>query len=200
MIKVICMVVSALAVTVLSFPASACDSPKDIPSPRIEELMEVMKDSGSTELKQLLALEELSCSNLPALRKFAVDFGMASKSKTLRAQAFAILMLARDQIRVDILEEIKGDQTLENFFRSFGHSVAYPLYERDAEKNCISIWRGMKCPSDLMIAIDGLNVRLTDSNKRLTGTFVLQPDGSLRGTVLVAGQSRPVAAKIELEK
>ena len=50
------------------------------------------------------------------------------------------------------------------------------------------------------IQIDGLNIRIIDPQRHLTGTFALQPDNSLRGTILVKRAGRPVAAKIELEK
>lgn len=180
--------------------ALACEKLVDIPAPRIEELMDVMKDAKSSELKQLLAFEELACSNRPAVRKFAVDAGLASKSKSLRSQSLAARLMQRDQIRLDLLEEVKGDTTMENWVRSNGRSLAYKLYAKDAAQNCISISASYKCPGTDMIVIDGLNVRIIDPRHYLTGTFALQPDNSLRGTILITRASRPVAAKIELEK
>lgn len=183
-----------------SSTAFACDKLVEIPPPRIEELMQVMKEGAASELKQLLAFEELSCSDRPAVRKFAVDTGLASKSKTLRAQSLAALLMQRDQIRVELLEELKGNQVMENWIRQNGRDVAYKFHARDPAKNCIALEASYKCPGPYMVAIDGLNARLVDSYKRLTGTFTLQPDNSLRGTVLVDGAAKAVAAKIELDK
>lgn len=190
----------AVATVAASTAALACEKLVDMPTPRIEEMMEVMNDGGSSELKQLLAFEELACSNRPAVRKFAVDTGLASKSKSLRSQSLAILLMQRDQVRLDLLEELKGDRTMEQWIRSNGRSVAYKFHEREATQNCISLAAGHKCPGPYMIAIDGLNIRIIDPAHHLTGTFALQPDNSLRGTILVKRAARPVAAKIELEK
>ena len=194
----------ALAVAALAVPAGAalaCEKLVDMPTPRIEEMMEVLKDnSGGSELKQLLAFEELACSSRPAVRKFALDTGLASKSKPLRSQSFAALLMQRDQIRMDLLEELKGDRTMEMWIRNNGRSLAYKFHNKDAAQNCISLSPSYKCPGTQMIAIDGLNIRIIDPQRHLTGTFALQPDNSLRGTILVKRASRPVAAKIELEK
>lgn len=194
------MVMLVGLVAAAAHTALACDKLVDIPAPRIEELMDVMKDAKSSELKQLLAFEELACSNRPAVRKFAVDTGLASKNKSLRSQSLAARLMQRDQIRLDVLEELKGDRTMEQWFRSNGQSLAYKLYAKEAAHNCISITAGYKCPGPDMIVIDGLNVRIIDPHHYLTGTFALQPDNSLRGTILITRASRPVAAKIELEK
>ncbi|WP_020696512.1 hypothetical protein [Reyranella massiliensis] len=200
-LRIFSSVLAGLAVAVAASGAAlACEKLIDMPTPRIEEMMEVMKDSGSSELKQLLAFEELACSNRPAVRKFAVDTGLASKSKSLRSQSLAILLMQRDQVRLDLLEELKGDRTMEQWIRSNGRSVAYKFHEREATQNCISLAAGHKCPGPYMIAIDGLNIRIIDPAHHLTGTFALQPDNSLRGTILVKRAARPVAAKIELEK
>lgn len=193
-------VATTVAVFVASNAAHACEKLVDMPAPRIEEMMEVMKDGGSSELKQLLAFEELACSNRPAVRKFAVDTGLASKNKSLRSQSLAILLMQRDQVRLDLLEELKGDRTMEQWIRSNGHSVAYQLHNKDVAQNCISLSPSYRCPGPNMIAIDGLNIRIIDPAHHLTGTFALQPDNSLRGTVLIKRAARPVAAKIELEK
>lgn len=130
----------------------------------------------------------------------AVDTRLASKSKSLRSQSLAILLMQRDQVRLDLLEELKGDRTMEQWIRSNGRSVAYKFHEREATQNCISLAAGHKCPGPYMIAIDGLNIRIIDPAHHLTGTFALQPDNSLCGTILVKRAARPVAAKIELEK
>lgn len=108
--------------------------------------------------------------------------------------------MQRDRIWLDALEDIKGDTTMENWIRSNGRSLAYKFYAKDAAQNCISILASYKCPGSHMIVIDGLNIRITDPPHYLMGTFTLQPDNPLRGTILITRAGRPVVAKIELEK
>lgn len=197
-ISAICAILGLMAVAATS--AQACEKFVEIPNPRIEELMAVINESGTSELKQLLGFEELACSEKPTVRKFAIDAGMASKSKTLRAQALAVLMMQRDQIKIEILEELKGDQTMESFFRQNGRNLSYKFTSRNPASNCVSFSASYKCPEQYMIVMDGLTVRIQDRDKFLSGTFTLQPDNSLRGTILIDRAARAVAAKIDLDK
>jgi len=180
--------------------ASACEKLQSLPEPRVEELVEVMKDGKASEMKQLMAFEELACSDKPAIRKFVIDAGLGSSNKTLRGQALAVLMLQRDQVKVELLEVLKDDSSFNSFMQSNGRDVAYRFYFPNPAQNCVSLFSIDKCPGENMLVVDGLTVRIKSSQTRMTATFILQPDNSLRGSVLVDRSAKAVPAKIELFK
>lgn len=180
--------------------AFACEQLVEVPEPRIDELVAVLKDTTASEIKYLRAFAELSCSKDPAIRRYVVDMGLASTSKVIRGQALATLLMQRDQIRLEIMGDAKGDEATTQWIHQNGRDINYRFHYRSREHNCISLSvdSAKKCPGlDQMITIDGTGIRMVYSH--LSGEFTLQPDGSLRGTIVVT-KGKPLPAKIELRR
>ena len=154
----------------------------------------MLKDPGSSESKRLLAFQELSCSDMPNIRTMTLDAGFASSNKILQSEALTTLLMQRDQIRIELFEDARTNSGGKQFIQSHSGSLPYIFYERDRVRNCINLHQGEKDCTRGALTIDGLNVRLKDLD--WTGTFALQPERILKGTIIHTNQL--IGAKIDL--
>lgn len=118
----------------------------------------------------------------------------------LRSAALATALMAREGIRIDLIEEGQTDPDAKNLIKQLGGSVPYHFYNKDRSRNCITFASGNDAYwSKAVFVIDGLTLRLTDltRNPAFTGEFTLQPDNTLKGK-LRRERTQPIDAKIEL--
>lgn len=178
--------------------AHACDKPEPIERQKAAELEAVIgKDGGS--IARLGAFEELSCATKPEYRRAALEAAFKSNDKMLRSAALATALMAREGVRVDLLEDAKADPDAKSFIKQNGGSIAYQFKNRDRARNCINFSNGQEaCYSDTVFVIDGLTVRLTDRSRSpaITGEFALQPDNTLKGK-LRRVRAQPIDATIQ---
>ena len=179
--------------------AHACDQPVPIERQKAAELESAIgKDGGS--IARLGAFEELSCADKPEYRRAALEAAFKSNDKMLRSAALATVLMAREGVRLDLLEDAKTDPAAKSFIKGNGGSIPYQFKNKDRGRNCINFSNGQDaCFSASVFVIDGLTVRLTDKTRSpsLTGEFTLQPDNTLKGK-LRREQTQPIDAVIEI--
>jgi|TARA_B100001105_G_scaffold197259_1_gene161056 hypothetical protein len=179
--------------------AYACDQPEPIERQRAAELEAAIGKEGAS-IARLGAFEELSCASKPEYRRAALEAAFKSNDKMLRGAALATALMAREGIRVDLLEDAKTDPAAKSFIKENGGSIAYQFKNKDRARNCINFSSGQEaCYGDTVFVIDGLTVRLTDRSRSpsLTGEFTLQPDNTLKGK-LRRERTQPIDATIQI--
>lgn len=183
--------------TVLSAPALACDGFKPVDADSGNRLMSILESSTAKPLDQIYAFETLACAEQPILRRFAMDEGLRSKNRLLRAQALIELVLQRDGLKVELSDSRDLPEALRNWIKGQGGTIVYRLTKPNRQHACVSLENSGDCekPTSWQLRVDGERVRL--NGNAISGDFALTEERTLRGTVKYSSYP-PITAKIDL--
>lgn len=180
--------------------ALACERIVPLEAPRVESMMNVLQQQGASAADRMFAFEALACSDKPIVRRFALETAFKSTDRMLRAQALAALLMQREGLRIDLIEDARTDNESRTWIKQHGAALTFAFKGKDYSRNCINLYSAQAtCFPDAALVIDGPNVRVSDRTRPpgITADFALQPDNSLRGIVR-RQRGQPVNAKVDL--
>jgi hypothetical protein len=177
--------------------ARACDEFKPL-TPEARQMMAVLEDSRAKPTERLFMLAELACLKDPAIRRQALETGLKSPERSLRAKALSEILMQRSDIRVQVapIEWRRGYAV--QWVEREGWQVRFSFYNRSREKNCINLVQGRDpCFDRAVLVIDGLRVRINQAGRTLSADFALDARGVLTGSITFRGNN-PAKAQIDL--
>lgn len=172
-------VVLALSLA-FSATGSACEGFKSVPQDQAQAMLDTLGNPKSKPLERVFAFQTLACSDLPAVRRVAMEQGLKGNDPILRGQVLLEILMQKDAFSLELLDSPNlPPQSRENIKRR-GGSMLYNFRFKDRAQGCISIGFNNECDKIRKIVISGDKVQILDA-----GEFTdlqLQPDNTLRGT------------------
>lgn len=175
----------------------ACDRLNDISPDQVRRDSATLADPTASEIERILAFETLRCSQSAAIRDLAFRSARASGLPPLQAQALFDRLSSKPLISIDLLS---NDGLTEQHYDYLDASPTIVLKSAGAVdgQSCISLSRPDECNTSYAITLVGTNMDFFE-NGLGTGTFQLDADGKLSGTVTLKKPELTFPAEIVLD-
>lgn len=176
--------------------AGACEGYKSVPQDQAQKLLDILGNRNAKSIDRVLAFETLACSDMPAVRRAALEEGLKNVSdRILREQILLEVLMQKDSISLELLDGSSLPHIARENIRRTGGSIHYRFFYKNRLEGCISLSSRRECNPRTMIRISGDKIELFDRNN--TAQLQLQPDNSLRGFWRRLSNP-PISAKINL--
>lgn len=181
MIRILQLLTTSLLLTLIALPAWACDEYRNLSSSEMKEFRDKLLETGADPLDRLFAFEELSCSDKPAVRSYAIREGLKSATDPIvRHQILfeALMQKTRIDVVLSKSKKLKGGD--KQFFETHSGVYSRNVTHRNREAGCIGL-NFRECePSDSLF-IKGDVVEYNRGH--IVGVFKLTDQNELVGYV-----------------
>lgn len=176
------MSLAILAILSSAAAAQACEQYKSLSTAEMKEYRDKLIEAEADPLDRLFAFEELSCSDNPTIRAYAIREGIAAaKDPLVREQiAFASMM---SKIRVDI-ELVTDSSTsaadkkrVQELSGLWSRNVAF----RSPQHGCISLYSNRECSTSSSLFVKGDKIEMNYDD--ILGEFHLTSDNVFAGFI-----------------
>lgn len=172
----------AIAVWWGSSCAEACDDFVEISTEQMKLLRDKLVEEQADPLDKLYAFENLSCSDNPTVRAFAVKTALEKSSDPLlRQQVMLEALLQKTRLDIELSGDSKSPAGDKDFIGDNAGVWSRSVVFTNREKGCISVYDGRSCASSGQLVVKGDMAELTAGN--LVGTFRLTDQNELVGFV-----------------
>ncbi len=164
--------------------AQACESYKSLATSEMKEFRDKLSEAEADPLDRLFAFEELSCSDNPTVRAYAVREGLkTAKDQLVREQI--VLTALMQKTRLDIELVASGNVTDEDrkFIKKHAGLWSLPINFRSQKDGCVSAYHDSRCDARYSLFLRGDKAEFTYD--RVVGEFQLSEDNALVGFVRV---------------
>lgn len=159
--------------------AMACDEFRSLENSELKEFRDKLIETDADPLDRLFAFEELSCSDRPTIRNYAVREGLKSaKDPIVRHQILfeALMQMTRIDVVLSKSKKLKGGD--KQFFETHSGVYSRNVSYRDREVGCIGLNFRECAPSDSMF----IKGDVVEYNRgRIVGVFKLTDQNELVG-------------------
>jgi hypothetical protein len=151
-------------------------------------LVEILESADGNAA--LAAFDVMMESGNKTLAEMAISSGLAAADTRLRARALWESLSRRDSLVIEIDTDAVSDNedALAQLNKWYGSTQNWTLFQKFPETQCINMVAKDSCNSGYQVSVSGLKVDLLNSytggaHMGMKGSFVLNPDGVLRGHV-----------------
>lgn len=152
------------------------------------ELVDILE--GADGSAALAAFDVMVESGNKTLAEMAINSGLAAADTRLRARALWETLSRRDSLVIEIDTDAISDneEALAQLDKWYGATQNWTLFQKFPDTQCINLNARDTCYSGYHVSVSGLKVDLLNSytggsHMGMKGSFVLNPDGVLRGHV-----------------
>lgn len=180
MIRLLLVVVSLMLGTA---GALACEEYKSLSTDEMKDYRDKLAEKGADALDQLFAFQELSCSDNPTIRAYAVKTGLETATDPLlREQIMFDAMMEKSRIDIELSASPKSTARDKAFIADKSGLWTISAGSRFTDAGCINLERDSGgCEEYYVLYIRGPKVELTYSDT--IGQFELTDTNELVGFV-----------------
>lgn len=181
MIRILQLLTTSLLLTLIALPAWACDEYRDLSNSEMKEFRNKLVETGADPLDRLFAFEELSCSDKPAVRSYAIREGLKSATDPIvRHQILFEALMQKPRIDVVMSKSKKLKSGDKEFFETYSGVYSRNVTFRDRSVGCIAI-NYRECRSSDSLFINGDVVEYNQGY--IVGLFKLTEQNELVGYI-----------------
>lgn len=146
------------------------------------ELVTVLEDRNPDVA--LAAFDVMVESGNKSLLEMAISSALSATDTRLRARALWEAVSRRDNLVTEVNTAAieNREEALAALSDWHGAQQSWPLYERFPDTQCINLWPSPRQCHKYQVTVSGIKLDMSYSGK-ISGSFVLQPNGELVGTI-----------------
>lgn len=183
-----------LLLFVIANQAQACEQYEPIPLAELKEYRTKLLEPEADPFDRLFAFEQLSCSDKPTIRSFAIQEGMKSANNDIvRTEILLQAILQRRQIVIELISANPSKEVKKRIDRA-GGAILETVRGKFPTEGCVSWSNDEECKG-WFLQISGKKAVLNGNG--YDGLFELSKSGELVGFVRF-DRSTKVPAKIPL--
>ncbi|WP_367717192.1 hypothetical protein AB2N04_03920 [Nitratireductor sp. GISD-1A_MAKvit] len=164
--------------------ASACEEYKSLSTQEMKDFRDKLAEDGADPLDRLFAFEELSCSENPTIRAYAIRQGLSSATDPLVRQQIAFTAIMQ-KMRIDI-ELVAGNSATEKdkkFIKEHSGLYSLEVRHRSEKDGCLGFWNTDECLARYSLVLKGDKAEFRYD--KTIGEFILSDDNVLAGFIRV---------------
>lgn len=158
----------------------ACAQYKTLAISELKEYRDKLIEEAADPIDRLFAYQQLSCSDQPGVRRYAIDIGMQNATDDIVRHAILLdAVMALPRIDLEIPDNQDADDAHRKFLTEKGNVLSFVVRYRDKKAGCLSFFSETECSTGRMATLLGRSLSI--SNDDIHATLTLTTSGEMTG-------------------
>ncbi|EKF18732.1 hypothetical protein [Nitratireductor pacificus] len=176
------LTLAALGVLLSAAGAQACEQYKNLSTAEMKEYRDKLVEAGADPLDRLFAFEELSCSDNPTIRAYAIREGIAAaKDPLVREQIAFTSMMSKTRVDIELVIDSNASATDKKIVQGLSGLWSREARFKSPQHGCISFNSTDNCWTATSLFVKGDKIEMNFND--LLGEFHLTSDNVFAGFI-----------------